>query len=211
MSAIHAIAWPRTGGIELATESARENDEGRLVAALAGGDRQAAERLVELTYRRTFGLLYRLTGGDAETAADLTQESYRKAWAGLGSFAGGAKFSTWLFRIAYTTFLNHIRRPHRVVAVDDLEAAAAAAGAISAVADPASAADDDLVRAREEERLRRAVLALPAELRDTVAARFWGELPVAEIARQHGVTAPAIRKRLRKAMTLLAQSLEETP
>lgn len=188
---------------------AHEDDEGRLLAALAGGDRLAAERLVERTYRPIFGLLCRLTGGDVETAADLTQETYRKAWASLGGFAGGAKLSTWLFRIAYTTFLNHIRRPHRLVAVDDLEASLPTASA--AARDPAPAPDEALARAREGERLRRAVLALPEELRDTVAARFWGDLATGEIARQQGVTAAAIRKRLRRAMTMLAQTLEETP
>jgi RNA polymerase sigma-70 factor, ECF subfamily len=205
MGAISAIARPRTGGVGLATGWAREDDEGRLLAALAGGDREAAERLVELTYRRIFALLFRLTGGDAEAAADLTQETYRKAWGALDTFAGGARLSTWLFRIAYTTFLNHLRRPHRVVAVDDLEAAAAAGAADP---DPAPSAEEVLVRAREGERLRRSVLALPADLRDTVAARFWGEQPVAEIARREGLTAAAVRKRLRKAMGLLAQALE---
>src|SRR5436305_14461868 len=88
--------------------------EGRLLAALAAGDRTAAEELVERTYRGVFSLLRRLCG-DADLAADLTQETYRKAWAALPAFDGRSQFSTWLFRIAYTTFLNHLRRPRRLV------------------------------------------------------------------------------------------------
>ena len=49
-----------------------------------------------------------------------------------------------------------------------------------------------------------------AELRATVAARFWGDLPVSEIARQAGITPVAVRKRLKKAFALLADVLEET-
>ena len=59
--------------------------------------------------------------------------------------------------------------------------------------------------------LRRAVLALPESLRFTVTARFWGELPVREIARHEGVTSVAVRKRLRKAMGMLAATLQEEP
>ncbi len=179
---------------------AEAGEEGRLLAALAAGDRQAAERLVERTYRGVFALLRRLCG-DPDLAADLAQDTYRKAWDALPGFDGRSQFSTWLFRIAYTTFLNHLRRPRRLVPLDEKHEAA--------VPDPAPAADEVVDRSVEGDRLRRAVLALPEDLRYTVTAVFWGELPVKEIARQEGITTVAIRKRLKKAFRLLALALEE--
>ncbi|MEM7482202.1 MAG: sigma-70 family RNA polymerase sigma factor [Acidobacteriota bacterium] len=173
-------------------------DEARLARAFARGDRSAADTLVEATYRRIFAYLSRLCGGDADQAADLTQETYRKAWSALGTFNGRSKLSTWLFRIAYTTFLNHLRRPRRLVAVDQLEAES-----------PLPQVDEDLGRSEEEEALRRAVLDLPEALRYTVTARFWGDLPVREIARQEEVTVVAIRKRLHKAYALIARALPQ--
>ena len=86
-------------------------DERQLLAALGSGDRRAAEALVDRTYRQVFASLCRLTGGDDDLAADLTQETYRRAWKSLASFDRRAQFSTWLYRIAYNTFLNHLRRP----------------------------------------------------------------------------------------------------
>lgn len=174
--------------------------ESRLLAALAEGDREAAERLVESTYRTVFGLLRRLCG-DPDLAADLTQESYRKAWDALAGFDGRSQFSTWICRIAYNTFLNHLRRPRRLVSMDE--------GLEATVPDPAPSADETVGQAAAGDRLRRAVLALPEDLRYTVTALFWGDLPVKEVARQEGVTAVAIRKRLKKALRILASTLGE--
>jgi DNA-directed RNA polymerase specialized sigma24 family protein len=42
-----------------------------------------------------------------------------------------------------------------------------------------------------------------------VTALFWGDLPVKEVARQEGVTTVAIRKRLKKALQILARTLGE--
>ena len=178
-------------------------EELRLLRAAADGDPGAAERLVEGTYRAVYGTLHRLAGGDPDLAADLTQEAYRKAWAALPGFKGQARFSTWLYRIAYTTFLSHARRAHRLVALD---------------VDHAEPVDDldpgpeEMVSQRSDaERLRRAVLDLPEDLRFTVTARYWRNLPVREIARLEGVTGVAIRKRLARAHGLLADRLQENP
>lgn len=165
------------------------------------GSREAAERLVEVTYRRIYQALYRMCGGDPELAADLTQETYRRAWAGLSSFRGRSQLFTWLYRIAYTTYLNHIRRPRRLSPLDE--------ATVERVPDPRPDQEEEAADLAEAVRLRRAVLELPEELRFTVTARFWGELPVKEIARQEGVTPVAIRKRLGRAYRLLEMSLAE--
>jgi RNA polymerase sigma-70 factor (ECF subfamily) len=176
-----------------------DEEQRRLLAALAAGDRAAAERLVEETYRGVYALLRRLCG-DPDLAADLTQESYRKAWDALSGFDGRARFSTWLARIAYNTFLNHLRRPRRLVPLDESREAR--------LPDPAPSIEEAMGRAVVGDRLRRAVLALPEELRFTVTALFWGELPVKEVARQEGITGVAVRKRLKRALQALALALE---
>ena len=90
-------------------------EERAILERIRAGDREAAETLVERTYAAVFASLARLCGGDRDLAADLTQETYRKAWQALPGFDGRARFSTWLYRIAYNAFLNHARRPLRAV------------------------------------------------------------------------------------------------
>jgi RNA polymerase sigma-70 factor, ECF subfamily len=176
------------------------SSEARLVARARAGDRDAAESLVEQTYTLVFASLCRMTGGDADLAADLTQDTYRKAWEALPKFDERSKLSTWLYRIAYTTFLNHVRTPRRMIDIEDQ------AGSL---ADPAPSADDSLSRRQESDRLRAAVLDLPEDLRFTVTAHFWAGLPIPEIARNLGITAVAIRKRLKKAFSMLEATLEK--
>ncbi len=182
--------------------SPKAASDAALLRALARGDRAAGETLVDRTYRRVWSAHMKFTGGDADLAADLTQETYRRAWAAIASFDGRAAFATWLYRIAYTTFLNHVRRPRRVVPLDpELEAHAS---------DPAPDGEHRTLRTERDLRLRQAVLALPDALRDTVAARYWGDLPVREIAASEGISEVAVRKRLRKAYGLLEAALEVT-
>jgi len=174
------------------------NDEGRLLAAIRGGDRTAAEELVDRTYGAVFASLLRLCA-DRELAADLTQDTYRKAWEALPGFDGRSQFFTWLYRIAYTTFLNHIRRPRLMKSLDEPDA--------PEMRDPSPTADAVLSEAEEGAELRAAVLQLPEDLRFTVTAHFWGGLAVKEIAAIEHITTVAIRKRLHKAFSLLEEVL----
>ncbi len=51
-----------------------------------------------------------LCGGDSFRADDLAQEAMLKAYMSFGKFEGRAKFSTWLFRIAYNCFYDYKSR-----------------------------------------------------------------------------------------------------
>ncbi len=178
-----------------------ERSDDQLLEALAEGDRGAAEALVDRTYSRVFALLCRLSGGDRDLAADLTQDTYRRAWTSLGSFRGQAALSTWLYRIAYNAYLNHVRRPHRVVPLEDED--------VARIGDGRRGADEEIADRQVQLRLRRAVLALPEELRATVVARYWAEASVAEIAQIDGISEVGVRKRLRRATALLAAVIGE--
>ena len=178
-----------------------EREAAELLADVRAGDRGAAQLLVETTYRQVYATLYRLCGGDADLAADLTQDTYRKAWQGLAAFDGRAQLSTWLYRIAYNTFLNHVRRPRPVELPDE--------SAARLVSDEPDAAES-LTAGETNERLRRAVLALPEDLRFAISAHFWSDLPVREIARLEGITTVGVRKRLKRAFGALRLALEET-
>ena len=175
-----------------------EEDERALLKAVRNGDRLAAERLVETTYSAVFASLCKMCGGDRDLAADLTQETYRKGWEALREFDGRARFSTWLYRIAYTTFLNHIRRPNRITPMDE---------STPEPKDPAPRVDEVVSNREEYLALRRAVMELSDELRFTVTAHFWGELSVKEISELEKITTVAIRKRLDKAYRLLERNL----
>lgn len=180
---------------------ARELEDDRIMSSIRQGDRRAAEELVERTYGMIFGALVRLCHGDADLAADLTQDTYRKAWQSIGRFEGRSGISTWLYRIAYTTFLNHIRTPRRVVALDDAP--------VMELSDPSPPASDAIVRNDEEKALRRAVLALPEPLQYVVTAHYWAGVSVADIAAHERVTAVAIRKRLGKALDQIETALRK--
>lgn len=182
------------------TSSAPWGEERNLLAAIRSGDAMAAEELVERTYSAVFASLYRLCG-DSDLAADLTQETYQKAWAALAGFDGRSQLFTWLYRIAYTTFLNHIRRPRRMTSLDEPNA--------MDVQDDAPPVDEQLVVAEEAGKLREAVMQLPEDLRFTVTAHFWGGLPVKEIAEIEEITTVAIRKRLHRAFSILEDMLGE--
>lgn len=109
-------------GAEQAAGSGLDN---ALVArALLGNDPRAFEHLVRRHQGLVRAQLRRLLHGDAAAADDLAQETFLLAWKKLGQFRGDAQFSTWLYRIAYTCFLQARRRApgvHERVEVERVE------------------------------------------------------------------------------------------
>src|SRR5713226_7990369 len=110
----HLLHSPHTLGISLpnVVSSSTEQDDTLLVAASKQGDHDAFAQLVQRHQRRVFNLVFRMLQ-QYEEANEITQETFLAAWQGLPSFRGDARFSTWLYRIAYNCCLKQLEQRKR--------------------------------------------------------------------------------------------------
>lgn len=83
-----------------------------LIEQLKRGDQAAFKSIVEqwkdLVYNTALGIVQNQT-----EAEDITQDVFIKVFENISSFKGDSKFSTWLYRIATTTSLDHLRSKKR--------------------------------------------------------------------------------------------------
>ena len=96
-----------------------ELDERRQWQALRAGHPDACAELVRANYQPVYRFLVHLTRNVHE-AEDLTQETFAAAWQRIGSFEGRATPTTWLYRIAYSKFIDARRSQRRAADVLDL-------------------------------------------------------------------------------------------
>lgn len=94
-----------------------------------GDDARAFEQLVRRHQGLVRAQLRRLVKGDNALADELAQDVFLRLWCKLGQYRGEARFATWLFRLAYTIFLEHRRRGGLDVEDDALDLAEQAADA----------------------------------------------------------------------------------
>ena len=97
-----------------------ELTDAQLVArTLVDDDHHAFAELVRNHQSLVRGLLCQLTGSDIGLADDLAQETFLRAYKNLRGFRGEARFSTWLYRIAYNCFRDHARKRKEIVGIDE--------------------------------------------------------------------------------------------
>lgn len=76
------------------------------VAAAAGGDRRAFERVYRLHVDRVFTICARMLG-DRVVAEEVTQDVFVRVWEKLPQFRAESAFGTWLHRVAVNVVLSH--------------------------------------------------------------------------------------------------------
>ena len=76
-------------------------------------NKQQFIRHVESNQKAVRRFLTALCCGDTALADDLAQDTFVKAYLSSDSFREDSKFTTWIYRIAYNTFVSN-RRSYRV-------------------------------------------------------------------------------------------------
>ena len=97
------------------------NDADLVARVLVHDDHHAFAELVRNHQSPVRGLLRQFTRGDLALADDLAQETFLRAYKNIRSFRGEAKFSTWLYRIAYNCFREEARKRKELVGIDEAQ------------------------------------------------------------------------------------------
>jgi RNA polymerase sigma-70 factor, ECF subfamily len=174
-------------------------DDEAIVAAYARTrDPDLFRLLVERHQQRVFRLVASLLGPFADLdAEEMTQEVFVRVHQRLDSFRGEARFSTWLYRIAYNRTIERRRRARlraEHIPCEDLEGSAAPTGPLESALD----------RERER-RVARLVEGLPDVYRSVVHLHYWMDQSIDEMAETLGVPAGTVKSYLSRARQRLRE------
>ena len=155
------------------------------------GDSRAGQDL----FARHFADIYRFfeykVGADAD---ELSQRTFMACIGARDRFRGGSTFRTYLFAIARNQLYTFLRRLPRAEHVDFEQ---------TSIADLMPSLGSQLGRARDIERLRLALVSLPAEQQLLLELHYWHELDAEALGEVFETTPGAIRVRLLRARRAL--------
>lgn len=167
--------------------------------------------LFEILMRRYNQRLYRVTRGiirDAVEAEDIMQNAYINAYTHLNQFAGLAKFSTWLTKIAVNEALTHIRRRKRFV---NIESAYNVEEETMNILSSKTSNPEEQVLAKElNVVLEAAVDNLPEDFRSVFLLRKIEGMSIAETAECLEITEQNVKTRLHRAQILLREEISSS-
>ncbi|MEO8386640.1 MAG: sigma-70 family RNA polymerase sigma factor [Betaproteobacteria bacterium] len=87
-------------------------DQDLITRVLLNDDRNAFGELVRRHQSQLRASLRRMTNGNLGLADDIAQETFILAWKNIKSFRYEARFSTWLYRIAFNAWQSEVRKKH---------------------------------------------------------------------------------------------------
>src|SRR5215208_1654266 len=177
-----------------------------LVAIAVTGFDGSFEELVRRYQRPISAYVYRMVG-NYESALDLTQEIFIKVYNSLRRYREEFKFSTWIYKIAHNSAVDHLRRN--------------ATREQSLVVGPEGDQFDlplestRLTPEQESERKERrgeiesVVRALPANYRELIILRHSQDLSYEEMVEVTGLPLCTVKNRLFRAREMMRQQFVE--
>ena len=181
------------------------NDRDLVASAVAGAE-GSFEELVRRYQRPIAAYVYRMVG-NYESALDLTQEIFIKVYNSLSRYRSEFKFSTWIYKIAHNSAVDHLRR-----------SATREQSLINGPEDDqfelpleSSRPSPEQESERKERRIEieSVVRGLPGNYRELVILRHSQDLTYEEIVEVTGLPLGTVKNRLFRAREMMRQQFLE--
>ena len=169
-------------------------DEG-LVLRAQGGDRDAFEQIVNVSFDRSHGVAMRLLR-DSQLAEDAVQQAMVNVWRDLPRLRDPARYDAWSYKLLVRAcYAEYKRAPHWMPAIEEgSPTEPRAGGGYSAVID--------------RDQLERGFRRLSMEHRAVIVLHHYLDLPLDEVGRILGIPTGTVKSRLHRALTEMRAALE---
>jgi RNA polymerase sigma-70 factor (ECF subfamily) len=173
-----------------------------LISEVLEGDKHAYAQLIKRHQRFVFTLALRFSKS-REDAEEIAQDCFIKAYRALHTFKQTSKFSTWLYRIVYTTSMTFLRKKRLdTQSIDDESSIIQLEGRIS---------DFSSSEVEHKSKMVFVNLAISRLLPDDAAIItlfYQGEQSLEEIGRTLGMEANTVKVKLHRARHRLKEKIE---
>ena len=183
-----------------------ELDDDQIIERTLAGETDAFSLLVQRWERPIYGLSLRMLGRD-EDARDVCQETFLAAFRNLRKFRGEAKFSSWLYRIALNACHSRLRR-NGTAAEQSIDEEDDNGRTLELAAVETESLTERLHRDQRATMVRRALQALPTEMRQVIVMKEYEELTFAEIAEILQIPVSTVKSRLYTGLQQMRLRLE---
>lgn len=172
----------------------------------AGDDPEAAFRVIYETFFPPLVRFFLRKRVESEDAFDLTQETLIGIYKGLKGYEDRQRFAAWVYRVATTTFLKHLRRAGTAKRAAIEVSRDAMENPEPTAVTPADQLDG-LVADERRRALRTAVASLPDQMRDCLVLRLYHQLAYREIAVIKKLSVETVKAHLFRARKKLEEEL----
>jgi RNA polymerase sigma-70 factor (ECF subfamily) len=178
------------------------NNDQLYIAKVINGDTNSFAYLVDSYKDMVFSLAYKMTK-NKEESEEVSQDTFIKAYKNLNKFKGESKFSTWLYRIAYHTSLDQIKKNKNNNATFEIH---------EVTLNQIQSADDILQGIERKERAKimdECLLRLPEEERSILWMFYYDALSLKEIVEVTSLSEANVKVKLHRARKRLLTIVEE--
>ena len=176
------------------------------MVAYQRGDEAAFDRLVEMYSGQVYALLTRFLG-NLPSREDLLQEVFLRVVRARGRYQPSARFSTWLYRIAFNLCVNEKQRggSRGIVSLDG--SSDELGGTLEPEDSESPAPSDHLENEDVVTAVRRAIESLPSTQRMALILAKYEGMPYAQIAEVMESSEKAIKSLIHRARENLRERL----
>lgn len=181
------------------------NKDQILINQIVEGNTQAFSKLVDEYKDLVFTLAIRMLK-NREEAEEVSQDTFIKAYKSINKFQGDSKLSTWLYRIAYNTSLDRIKKNKKYL--KDIPIDEFTEREVKSIDN----ALDNLITLEKNQAIKNCIEKLPSDDSALMTLYYFDELSLKEMSEILNLTANNIKVKLfrcrKKLATILKSELE---